>query len=135
VTFNNTNELKSGSHDIIFFLTKDDYLTGQKVAIIDVNEPTIIDRIRPLIESEITWILGQLVVALGVIWKFNTIVIRRLRGKVTTCSQCGRATSTLFPRCSACGHIWIAEGVSDLKDRLIDILGDLKDELLPGDKE
>ncbi len=129
VTITGLDELDPGSHVIRFFLEKGGYLPAEFIADLSVEEPTILDRIRPLLESEIAWWVGQLLVALGILWKFNTIVIRRLRGKITTCSQCGSATATSFPRCSACGHLWTEEGVPGMKGRIREALGDVAGEV------
>lgn len=138
VTLTDLDKLDTGSHEIIFFLEKDGYLPAEEIADLTVQEPSIVDRIRPLLESELAWWAGQLLIALGILWKFNTIVIRRLRGKVTTCSQCGSITATSFPRCSACGHLWTEEGVSGMKGRIREALGDVAGEVglpLPKDDE
>ncbi|MFQ5980006.1 MAG: hypothetical protein ACE5OZ_17885 [Candidatus Heimdallarchaeota archaeon] len=129
VSLSNMDELDVGTHELIFFLEKDGYLPAEYVALLEVVEPSLLDRIRPLLQSEMAWWAGQILIALGVLWKFNTIVIRRIRGKITTCSQCGSITATAFPRCSACGHNWTDEGVGDLKTRLRDAITDAAGEV------
>lgn len=129
VTLSNMDELDVGTHELIFFLEKDGYLPAEDIKLLEVVEPSIIDRIRPLLESEIAWWAGQILIGLGVLWKFNTIVIRRIRGKVTSCNQCGSTTATSFPRCSACGHNWTDEGIGTLKSRLKDAVQDAAGEV------
>ncbi|MFW9914712.1 MAG: hypothetical protein ACFFGZ_03790 [Candidatus Thorarchaeota archaeon] len=129
ITLTDLDKLDTGTHLIRFFLEKAGYLPAEFIADLTVEEPSILDRIRPLLESELAWWLGQLLIALGVLWKFNTIIIRRLRGKITTCSQCGSVTATAYPRCSACGHLWTEEGVSDMKGRIREALGDVAGEV------
>ncbi|MHA2497685.1 MAG: hypothetical protein ACXAEI_19635, partial [Candidatus Hodarchaeales archaeon] len=138
VTLTDLDKLDTGSHEIIFYLEKDGYLPAEEIADLTIEEPSILDRIRPLLESELAWWAGQLLIALGILWKLNTIVIRRLRGKVTTCSQCGSVTATAFPRCSACGHLWTEEGVPGMKGRIREAIGDVAGEVglpIPKDDE